>query len=66
MGEGQGGGGKNHLVPPPLRPLPPGEGTIFTGFKMLEENSQILCVRISSSLEKALEIVYHYHQVQKI
>jgi len=33
---------------------------------MLEENSQILRVRISSSLEKALETVYHYHQVQKI
>jgi hypothetical protein len=31
MGEGAGGGGQNtdHLVPPPLHPLPPRGGEIF-------------------------------------
>ena len=45
----QGGGGynKDPLVPPPLHPLPPGEGR-FLGCieKMLEENSHIFSVRI--------------------
>jgi len=44
MGEGEGGGGQNKdlLVPPPLHPLPPGEGRFLGGIeKMLEENSRI-------------------------
>jgi len=44
MGEGEGGGGqiKDPLVPPPLHPLPPGEGDYWGDIeKMLEKNSQI-------------------------
>jgi hypothetical protein len=29
MGEGEGGGGQNEFSPPPLHPLPPGEGRFF-------------------------------------
>jgi hypothetical protein len=31
MGEGKGGGGQ-HKLPPPLHPLPPGEGRFLGGF----------------------------------
>jgi len=41
MGEGEGGGEQENLVPPPLNPLPRGEGR-FSGdnFLILEMNSQ--------------------------
>jgi hypothetical protein len=48
MGEGEGGGGHNKdpLVPPPLHPLPRGEGRFLGCFeKMLEENSRIYTCR---------------------
>jgi hypothetical protein len=47
MGEDEGGGGQKEFVPPPLYPLPPGEG-FFLGIieKKLEQNCQILLVRI--------------------
>jgi len=51
-GEGEGGGGWNSfvldLVPPPLHPLPRrgGESFYWSYSRMLEINSQTLCLRI--------------------
>jgi len=47
MGEDKGGGGQKEFGPPPLHPLPPGEGK-YLGVvsKMLEINSQTLSVII--------------------
>jgi len=54
MGEDEGGGGQKEFGPPPLDPLPPGEGR-FLGDNLLDINSQNLsCKNLTLNTEKLL------------